>query len=368
MIHDKNVSRMRKADLVPFNGLTAPVKCHSLYSGTRQAFWHLARKASIPKALAASATALCRQSECHEAPASVSVPAFMITQRYAHAFRLSKSTGRLSRSGQAMVEFAIISFLLTAMLAGFLGIIVLGLGSFQNNLAAESAGRLLDRALPNTLTSSDSVYEELVTSGLYDESRLIISSADWYDSAFRSALPEINRALLGNYIYDPDLDAFRYPGAVVQNSASQQTVLIPLLKDTNPPLAKGIDRAFNVSVGDTPVADDWVGPVTVSKIDDENYRLVIFYPSQPASMLNLELVRDAEGRILTQTPVEADDSAITLSALPAGYSFATPPVNPDVDASVSRGKYGLGQTFAFLKAVRPYRRVFESASVFRLAE
>lgn len=48
------------------------------------------------------------------------------------------------RSGQAIVEFAIISFVLTAMLAGFLGIIVLGLGSFQNNIAAESAGRLLD--------------------------------------------------------------------------------------------------------------------------------------------------------------------------------------------------------------------------------
>jgi len=52
-------------------------------------------------------------------------------------------THRPRRSGQAMVEFAIISFLLTAMLSAFLGLIVLGLGSFQNNLAAESAGRLL---------------------------------------------------------------------------------------------------------------------------------------------------------------------------------------------------------------------------------
>ena len=49
-----------------------------------------------------------------------------------------------ARSGQAMVEFAIISFVLTAMLAGFLIIISLGLSSFQNNIAAESAGRVLD--------------------------------------------------------------------------------------------------------------------------------------------------------------------------------------------------------------------------------
>jgi hypothetical protein len=309
------------------------------------------------------------------------------------------------RSGQAMVEFAIISFMLTAMLAGFLGIIVMGLGSFQNNIAAESAGRLLDQHPAmikenfvshfqsdlnpeDVFTTNDDVQSltsrqiyrflnewEIDGNGipgdgpvLYDESRLIISSPDWYNPTFRDALPEINRALLGSYIYDPDLDAFRYPGAVVKNAVSEQTVLIPLLKDTDPPVTNGIDRTFNVSAGDTPVANDWVGPVTISKIDNETYRIVIFYPSQPGSMLNLEIVRDADGQIISQTPLEADDSAVSLSPLPLGYTFDTPAVNPDVDASTSRGKYGLGQTFAFLKAVRPYRRVFESASVFRLAE
>ncbi len=106
----------------------------------------------------------------------------------------------------------------------------------------------------------------------------------------------------------------------------------------------------------------------MSKSDDENkYWIVIFSPSQPGSMVNLEIVRDADGRIISQTAMEAYDSAISLSALPTGYTFDTPPGNPNFDASTSRGKYGLGQTFAFLKAVRPYRRVFESASVFRLA-
>lgn len=275
---------------------------------------------------------------------------------------------RTRRCGQALVEFAIISFVMTAMLAGFLGLIVLGLGSFQNNIAAENAGRLLDERLPNTLTTTGDVYEAMVTENLYDEAHLIISNTDWYDPAFRNSLPEINRALLGSYIYDPDLLAFRYPGAVVRNQANQQTVLIPLLKDADPPVTNGIDRAFNVSLGDTPVSEDWVGPVTVSKIDDEKYRIVIFYPSQPGSMLNLEIVRDADGEILSQSPIEADDSAISLSDLPTGYTFDTPPINSDFDASTSRGQFGLGQTFAFLKAVRPYRRVFESASVFRLVE
>ena len=144
--------------------------------------------------------------------------------------------------------------------------------------------------------------------------------------------------------------------------------LSPYCKDTTPPVAKGIDRAFYVSSGDTPVSDDWVGPVSVSKIDDETYRVVIFYPSQPGSMLNLEVVRDIDGRIVSQNPIEANDATVSLSALPAGYTFDTPPMNPDVDSSTSRGQYGLGDSFAFLKKVRPYRRIFETAAVIRLEE
>jgi len=304
-----------------------------------------------------------------------------------------------------MVEFAIISFLLTAMLSAFLGLIVLGLGSFQNNIAAESAGRVLDQhdvfikenfvshfqsdSNPADVFNTDNDFEaltarqvyrflneyEINNNGgvLYDERRLIISREDWVirDSLGLSA---INQSLLGSYIFDPDVvpdgetepGAFRYPGAVVRNAANQQTVLIPLLKDTDPPVARGIDRTFHVSSGDNiPVSEDWVGPVTVSK-NDKIYRIVIFYPSQPGSMLNLEIVRDDEGQIVSQTPMEADDSAITLSDLPTGYTFDIPAINPDFGASTSRGQYGLGESFAFMKKVRPYRAVFETASLFRM--
>ncbi len=140
-----------------------------------------------------------------------------------------RSTRRPPRRGQATVEFAITSFVLTAMLAGFLGIIVMGLGSFQNNIAAESAGRLLDEhedLLASVSTTSGKVYAKLKELDMYDEADLIISRDEWYDPAFREELPEINRALLGNYIFDPDLvpdgetelGAFRYRGAVVRNS------------------------------------------------------------------------------------------------------------------------------------------------------
>jgi len=268
-----------------------------------------------------------------------------------------------------MIEFAVITFVLTAMLSAFLGLIVLGLGSFQNNLSAESAGRLLDRKLPDSLSGAQDIYDALKTEGLYDEQYLIISATDWFDAAFRADLPEINRSMLGNYIFDPDLGAYRYPGAIVRNSLDQPTVLIPLLRNTTPPVAKGIYRALNVTVDDVPVSDDWVGPLCIAATDDDAvYRVVIFLPSQPGSMLNLEIVRDTDGRIVSQTPLEANDDAISLSPPPSGYTLDPPAVTPGVPASTSRGEYGLGETYAFLKTVRPYRRIFESASVFRLAE
>ena len=126
--------------------------------------------------------------------------------RHARDFRSHR------RRGQALVEFAIISFMLSAMVAGLLGIVVLALGSFQNNIAAESAGRLLDERVTTGLTTTQAVYDELKTLGFYDEARLILTPGEFYDSAFRSGLPEINQLLLSSYIYDPDRDVYRYPG------------------------------------------------------------------------------------------------------------------------------------------------------------
>ncbi len=103
-----------------------------------------------------------------------------------------------------------------------------------------------------------------------------------------------------------------------------------------------------------------------------SFKVSIVYPSQPASMMTVEVQRDSTGRIIHQEPVTANDDDVAgtygaaLATLPAGYTFADSPDNPSYGASTSRGRYGLGETFAFLKTVRPYRRVFESRSVFRL--
>jgi hypothetical protein len=285
------------------------------------------------------------------------------------------------------VEFAIISFVLTAMLAGFLGIIVLGLGSFQNNIAAENAGRLLNKVLAydladdpdNDLENAKAVFDRLKdeTNPLYDEKFLILSPEDYYDSMFKEKLPPINRMLLSSFVYDIDRVKYRYPGAVVTNSDGEETVLIPLLPNADLGATSGIDRANSVAVGSSfPVSSDWVAPVTVAEVEPFDpsvpgkpgyCTLAFFYPSQPGSMVNLDLTRDTNGRIVFQDPVLADDSAVGLGALPSGYNFASP-VTPVDGASASRGQYGLGETYAFTVAVRPFRLVFETATTFQFED
>lgn len=362
-------------------------------------------------------------------PADLLIEAFGRRGYNSIAFRAAVEPNRISivnrksttqatiakRSGQAMVEFAIISFVLTAMLMGFLGLIVMGLGSFQNNIAAESAGRILDghrvfikenfASHFNDIGSDDyfdaaskdlqditarQVYRflnEYVVDGevLYDESRLIISREDW-DDRRTLGLSAINEALLGQYIFDPDLNAYRFPGAVVDNERTgQKTVVVPLLPKPSdritipviPPPAPqhGIDRSLYVTSTDPglfyPVSDDWVAPVVIGKVQDGDssaFRIILFHPSQPASTLNLELERDEQGRITRQTPVEADDQAIDdlIGDPPADYVLSPPTINENVGASSSRGAFGLGESFAFTKKVRPYRLVFETSSLFRI--
>jgi hypothetical protein len=320
-----------------------------------------------------------------------------------------------SRTGQALVEFAIISFVLTAMLAGFLGLIVLGLGSFQNNIAAESAGRLLDRhqrlsaaafqarfgdSSINPLTATASDVLDLLTfdepafnndfgEPLFDDRHLVLSPTEWAASA---TLPELNQLLIPSYVYDPDVvpdgqteqGAYRYPGAVVERTVggeTYQTVLVPLLSTAGVEVCHDVDCECE--------SQHWVAPLRVCKVmncdcdvdppvmldpigTEARFRLSIVYPSQPASMMTIEVTRDGSGDIISQVPVTADDSTVPtkyateLGTLPSGYTFADPTPNPDFGATPSRGRYGLGESFAFVKKVRPYRRVFETRSTFRL--
>lgn len=327
---------------------------------------------------------------------------------------------KTERGGQALVEFAIISFVLTAMLAGFLGLIVLGLGSFQNNIATESIGRVLDQhprlsagaflgvfgdssinpytatatEVLEVLTYDEAAFNTEFGAPLYHERHLVLSPAQW---ASRQNLPELNQILIPSYVFDPDVvpddetaqGAYRYPGAVVKRTLSTgvvgetyQTVLVPLLDTAGVEPCNDADCQCESA--------HWVAPLRICKILDcdctavpavatnpigsePTFVMSLVYPSQPASMMSIEVERDAEGRIVSQTPVEANDSAVPtayaseLGTLPSSeYSFSDPSENSAFGASASRGRYGLGETNAFLTTIRPYRRIFEARTSFRL--
>jgi hypothetical protein len=366
---------------------------------------------------------------------SIAFRAAIETERVAIVNRKSTTQATIAkRSGQALVEFAIIAFVLSAILAGLLGILVLGLGSFQNNIAAENAGRVLDRNPVFTKANFVALFQadvddpfaanedfENVTARqvyrflneypfdenepdrrLYDESRLILSRSDW-DNRSNLGLSAINESLLGQYIYDSELEIgsekgfYRFPGAVVTNQNGDPTVLIPLLPTTtnedaeggSPP--HGIDRSFNVASSDEanffPVANDWVAPVVIGRVqdgDDFQFRIILFHPSQPASMIQVRVSVDENGRPrrvnenglpdpngFYQFPVEADDEVIDnlIGDPPSGYTLAvTPNANSGGRASPYGGEFGLGQTYAFARTLRPYRAVFETSSLFRIGE
>ncbi len=322
------------------------------------------------------------------------------------------------RRGQAMIEFAIVAVVSVMFMTIMITLLVIALGSFQNNIATESAGRILDEhpvlieqnfrthfeadtvdPLANTddfeNVTARQVYRFLNEyeldgnniagdgSVLYDESRLILSKVEWANLPTLD-LPAINRLLLGQYIFDPDLivdgqteqGAYRFPGAVVRNmNTGNLTVLVPLIPGST---AQGISKTFNITNNlDSfyPISQSWVAPVVIGKEADGDgfrFRVIMFHPSQPSA-----LQYDASGL------VEADDDTVGggMDAPPAGYVLTGPqPINPNYESSISRGNYGLGElgigggpvgtdgsTPAIPpRKIRPYRRVFETSSVFRI--
>ena len=347
-----------------------------------------------------------------------------------------------------MIEFAFVAVVSVFLFTGLLAVLVMALGSFQNNIATESAGRILDgnqvlieenfRTLASVMDPSSAdednyllptedfenvtaqqVYRfltEYPVDGdfpnplvpddeggpvLYDESRLVLSRVDWFNRA-NLDLPTINRSLLGQYIFDPDLvidgqdeqGAFRFPGAVVTNSRTgNRTVLVPLLPQHSASGGvgeSGIGRTFHVASADPefffPVSQDWVAPVVIGKEQDGDgfeFRVIMFHPSQPA-VLQYREFETADGEESFEL-VAADDSEVrnTIGLPHTDYALVGPqPVNPAYSgSSASRGEYGLGELGLApvgpagrdgspppipARTVRPFRLVFETSSLFRM--
>jgi|GEM_PF-1676597 len=337
------------------------------------------------------------------------------------------------RSGQALIEFAFVSIVMVMLFTvGFsLGLMLLQ-GMITANAGA-SAGRILHHHprlspeafammreiddLPNEFDVANPTSSEvmrLITADfpddttdpvelefiqrfgepLYDERGLVLTRDEYNAPA---DLPELNRLLLPNFIYDADRDRFRYPGAVVERDSDDAlTVLVPLTEGI-------IDSCFNTgdcSEYDSVTLTFWLPPLRICKVSnvcdipsntmpidlraDGTFAITIAFPAQAGALVAFRPVRDGGGNIVTdefgneiRTRVIADDSALTnLSTLPPGYTLAPIAANPDFASLSTRGDYGLGELAVRDMSqdqdvpilVRPYRRVIGHTSSFRLGQ
>jgi hypothetical protein len=262
------------------------------------------------------------------------------------------------------------------------------------NPTASEIMRLITADFSGSVEPSEMQFTDRFGGPLYDERRLILTRVQYNTPA---ELPELNRLLLPNFIYDADRDRFRYPGAVVErDSDTALTVLVPLTEGI-------VDSCFNTgdcSEYDPDTLTFWLPPLRICKVSstcdpesqtmpidlraDATFAITITFPAQAGALVEFRPVRDGNGDVVedesgneVRTRVIADDSALTnLGTLPPGYTLAPVAPNPAFASLSTRGDYGLGelavldmsQEPAVPIVVRPYRRVIGHVSTFRLGQ
>jgi hypothetical protein len=269
-----------------------------------------------------------------------------------------KQARHRNRSGQALVEFALVALGLVILLSSGLGIGLMMLHAGITNSVASSSSNLLDLQIPTYLGITDEeVYDQLKTLGFYDETKLLLSSEAFEAAYADPQFPAINKMMLSLYQFDPDFGGYRYPGTIVSYNGDE-SILIP----------------FVTRSGATEAIANWFRPLSVTvfpNVDSTkaptSCRVTINMASQAASMIAYRVHQYPEPN--AGDWVEADDYAFSNNAaMPSGYSLGTPrtPVE-EARTAVNRGQYGLGELYNFTVKVRPYRKVFFRDTVFRLA-
>ncbi len=298
------------------------------------------------------------------------------------------------RSGQALIEFAVIAFVLTLLLGAMLtfGFMLFGANVLQQ---AADVGAMEFARHPFTPTGTFS--DGLDNSGLFDPEYLVCeiggsdttqedlpatyTEADY--QALQNRMPMINRLLFSLYIYDRDLNAIRYPGTVVtRDSNSELTVLIPIVGFGNRDANTGVETISEWRAVVEEILPDGatagaysVTSTTTGQLDAGMVALRINFPYQSGALVAYQQ-QDSGGTVLRTTDalgrddmtnvfVEANDAAVTAAALPAGFSLTNPPADNTIDGLPHRGTYGLGSMQAFATTVRPYRKVLTAQGIYR---
>jgi hypothetical protein len=258
------------------------------------------------------------------------------------------------------VEFAMVSFILYMLMVVLLDLGRASLATQTIQSAADVFATELARApVPATNTFEEALDEEYVSTTIYDEDFLVVVLDENHDTQaelddFFAGLPIVNQVLRPLMIRDtlPDgmgTEVLRYPGAILakQGSASGFTVMIPLVQYPSAAAGETILEWLPVIQEVLPSSQAPSNfPINSTGPFPGFVNVRIHYPYQAAAMSAFD------GNVI----IEGEDSAVTDSAtLPDGTSM---PAWPDDSApGPYSGPYGLGHHYAFVKKVRPYRKV-----------
>lgn len=299
--------------------------------------------------------------------------------------RVAAGSRSTNRSGQALIEFAVIAFVLSLLLSAML---TFGLMFFGANVLQQAADVGAQELARHPFSPTGTFDNALPASGLFTEADLVVAAGTDPDT-----LPLINRLLFPLYIYDQDIDMVRYPGTLVTNGDGDQTVVIPIVGSRNSTTGVETISEWHRVVEEIIPDGETAGPYSLAGADEQKgtlpqkgwIALRINYPYQAGSMVAY-VHTDQDGNVLNPTetigrddvlnvPVTANDAGVqgdatatfptaeTLAA--ANYSLVNPAPDPNIGASPNRGEFGLGEAQAFATTVRPYRKVLTAQGIYR---
>ncbi len=283
------------------------------------------------------------------------------------------------RSGQSLVEFAVVALVLYMLLAAILtfGHMLYVAQGLQS--AADLAAREISRTPLPAVTTFEDVLDDGSLDEIYSDHYLVydLDTLPQGSSFFEDIVPSwpiVNRQLATMMIVDrpdfdgdgtPDRQLIRYPGALLSDPStpSQFTVGIPLVdRDAN-----GTETIRWVRVIEEIENDDNADPFNIESTQRGIVALRINYPFQSASMSSFQSNQAGPFEPTVGSPNLANDGSVTENnpADRPGDLIVQPLVSDQNYAGTYGGTYGLGAQGALGQVVRPYRRVISAQAIYR---
>lgn len=302
--------------------------------------------------------------------------------------RRAPASFRRQRSGQSLVEFAIVAIALYILIAGTLTFGYWFFAAQNLQTAVDLAAREISRT---PLPPDDFTLEEVLRTSAADEPALAEVRRRVYDDHYLvlnldtlhgrgtlqeliGDLPVVNQQLVPVMIADTvgGVRVLRYPGAIFADSdaaddpvdppASGFRVAIPLVVGRDATGVETIDWIPVVEEIDSATNPD---PFLLSSEQRGIVALRINYPAQSAAMSSFRPNPAGPFEPNVGNPNVADDAEVTVvdndGFSPGGMS----PVASDASFGTYAGSFGLGRQAALGQLVRPYRRVISAQAIFR---